>query len=106
MSDVVFNPGSWQHAGQRATEVRSAFQADSQAIIFPSGSARSGLFGSSPIDAALTGHNTRLRQEWYNACGNMVEKLNSDASKFEATGATYASTAETSESAVNRFWSY
>lgn len=107
MSEVTFNPSSWQHAGERTTELRSAFQADTQGIIFPSGKAvRRIFFDVSPIDRALVSHNTRLHREWYNVCGNMVQKLNSDSAKFEATGATYAATADTSESAVNRFWSY
>lgn len=102
MSDVQFDPETWRKASKRTAELRSSFQSATQEIIF----AELARSGRSPVDATLAAEGKRLHLKWYDVCGNMVEKLNSGASKLRATANTYAETADSSENVIKRFWRY
>lgn len=43
---------------------------------------------------------------WVEAVNNMVDKLNSDASKLDATAANYAASADDAVTIAQRLWEY
>lgn len=103
MNDQRFVASSWKHASERITEIRSVFQAESQEVLYPSTQL---LPSPSVLDMASAKSDELSHHDWYNVCGNMVTKLNSDASKFMSTAVTYQATEDTNEMAAKRMWSY
>lgn len=103
MSDVVFSPESWREAAATFEEERAAFQHYSRWVVYTDQPITAD--GSNADQNLLNIDDSRL-MAWVEAVNNMVDKLNSDASKLDATAANYAASADDAVTIAQRLWEY